>query len=60
MDVTRFRSVTVTHPDTGEVFSFQRDRLTELWQHEGLNWSNEYLQEYIKYIEPCAVVKGYE
>ncbi len=62
MDVSKLRSVTVTHPQTGQIFFFQRDRINQPWTgnvQAGL-WDTKKVQDYVDFMSPCAIVRGYE
>lgn len=60
MDVSRLRMIRIDWDD-GEVYQFHRDRLTDLWSGEAIEWSNEFMEDYLSFVqEPYGVVRGYE
>jgi len=60
MDVARLRKVRIDWDD-GDVYEFQRERLTDLWEGKNINWSNTFLEDYLRIVqEPYGTVRGYE
>jgi hypothetical protein len=60
MDVARLRKVRIDWND-GEVYEFHRERLTDLWEGEGIAWSNEFFELYLTGVEkPYGIIRGYE